>query len=511
MLKLHTVATLMVVISPSACSDRVESQTPPAPRQQNPQPDSGPAIPPPAAPKQADASTPTAHEQPLIEEIKPYVLMLGADHATLCWMTRHSCIGQVRLHDYDTETVHTETAPAGHMHRVAIRGLTPGTTYRYEIGRNHQGTFTTADTLPEFEVAVFGHPGGTDRPLEYPTEMLQGRLMAISPDFALCTGDITLNATMRGMRDTFLRRFDTFLASRPIYVSPSNHEGRFNGNDYEVFRALFPYDYGLASGGSYWFDYKQARFFALSYKLRTPELFREHVSWLADAIDHSPQEFNIVFLGGQDESYYDKDMLFETLASRPVELVLGGDGGGTFQQQPHGVDFFFSGDGDTGAYPFYYLRFHAHHFDVQLHYSDASRRSQSFRSFYSKKQRTVLRQLAPCRTESPAHQLNFVKIGEPSTAIDGLHLTIDWPHDEDVELQMVMKPSHTGASKEQCHLVKAKSRTEVLIDIPEWSPTDHAGKTYELAELLVQLAPHRPYYKKYDLQAAVSDVYLFAR
>lgn len=449
--------------------------------------------------------------RPLVEEIRPYVLELGSDHATLCWMTTKAVAGEVTLFDYDSEKRYTEDGQAGYMHKVRMDGLTPGTTYRYQIGRNHQGTFRTADSTPSFEVAVFGHPGGTEQPLEYPTELLQGRLIALAPEFAMCTGDITLNATMRGMRDTFLRRFDQYMASRPIQIAPSNHEGKWNGHSYDVFRTLFPYDFALPTGGTHTFDYKHARFFALTYKLRTPELFAEHVTWLAEQIDASDKEFNIVFLGGQEPKYYDKKLLFETLAARNVELVLGGDGGGVFQENVHGQDFFFCGDGGLNAYPFYYLRFHAHHFDVQLQYSDGTRPSKNLRTFYSKKKRKVLTDLAPHAIDGPSHLLQFKGIGVKSTEIDGLHLTFDWPHDEPVELQMLIKPKKGGRSKEQCHLIPANSKTEVLIDIPEWSPTELAGTTYVLDELTLQLARHRPYHKKYDVQKAISNAYLFAR
>ena len=240
-------------------------------------------------------------------------------------------------------------------------------------------------------------------------------------------------------------------------------------------------------------------------------MFREHVAWLADAIDQSDQEFNIVFLGGQEPKYYDKDMLFETLASRPVELVLGGDGGGVWQQKVHGVDFYFSGDGDLRAYPFYYLRFYEHHFNVQTHYADASRKSVSYGSFYSKKPRRVLQQLARRQQASPEWKLHYAGIGAPSTEVDGLHLTIDWDNDIDVELQLLVKGEKAGFMKEQCHLVKAGTKTDVLIDIPAMHPSESPGTPYVVDELVVQLASHRTYARDYPLQEKISGVYLFGR
>ena len=60
---------------------------------------------------------------------------------------------------------------------------------------------SNADCSPSFEVAVFGHPGGTETPMEFPTELMAGALLDIDPEIVLCTGDLVLEATPRAMRD----------------------------------------------------------------------------------------------------------------------------------------------------------------------------------------------------------------------------------------------------------------------------------------------------------------------
>jgi len=449
--------------------------------------------------------------RPELEPIPPYVLSLGRDHATLCWVTRDVCVGEVKLSGYADDAVYVEDRPASNYHRVKITGLQSATTYRYEVGRNYVGSFKTADGSPAFEVAVFGHPGGTERAFEYATETLAGRLVSLSPEIALCTGDITFRATIRNMRDCFLHRFASYLSSKPIYISPANHEGRNNGQDYTDFRTLFPYEFGPTKGGSYWFDYKQARFFALTYKLKSKALFREHVKWLAEAIDQSDQEFNIVFLGGQDESYYDKDFLFRTLSKRPVDLVLGGDGGGVMQEKLHGLDFYFSGDGGMSSYPFYYLRFFDHHFHVHGLFSDARSKHVNYRSFYSKKPRTVLEQLKPKQVASDPWALRYQGLDLDSMDVGGVQLDIDWPHDEEVELQLYWKASTRSRIKEQCHLIKPKSKSHVLIHIPPRHPVGTPGEVYKLVQVEIGLAEHRPYRKKYELKDLITNVSIFAR
>jgi hypothetical protein len=447
---------------------------------------------------------------PVHESIPPYVLELGADYVTLCWLTEQELVGSVRLFSYSEKSDHQEETPPSCYHRVAIKGLSPATTYRYEIGLNYHGSFRTADSSPTFEVAVFGHPGGTEAPLEYPTELLSGRLLDIDPEIVLCTGDIALNATPRSIRETFFSRFGRFMASKPIYVCPSNHEGKFNGYDYTEFRKLFPYNFGPETGGSHWFDYKNARFFALTYKLKTPELFREHVEWLCQAIDASTQEFNIVYLGGQEPKYYDKEFLFQSLSKRPVELVLGGDGGGVWQEQNHGIDFYFSGDGAMRQYPFYYLRFFEHHFNVQTQYTEGA--GQNYRSFYSKRPHRVVQDLASKRVESEPHLLVFDDIDIKTSIAGGLRFDIDWHFDADVELEMRYgSKERKDETKVQAHLVKKNTKSTVLIHVPLTPSEDAAGQPFVLNRLSLSLAPHRAYFRKYPLQEVISNAVLFAR
>ncbi|MFT4515243.1 MAG: hypothetical protein ACI89X_002625 [Planctomycetota bacterium] len=463
-----------------------------------------------AAPPAIRSKAQRAPTLPVDESIPPYVLELGANHATLCWLTEKELVGSVCLFSYSEKSDHQEDTAPSRYHRVAIKGLAPATTYRYEIGLNYRGSFRTADSSPTFEVAVFGHPGGTEAPLEYPTELLAGRLLDIDPEIVLCTGDIALSASPRSIRETFFNRFGRFMASKPIYVCPSNHEGKHNGRDYSEFRKLFPYEFGPATGGSHWFDYKNARFFALTYKLNTPELFREHVEWLCQAIDASDQEFNIVYLGGQEPKYYDKDFLFRSLSKRPVELVIGGDGGGVWQQQHHGIDFYFSGDGSMRQYPFYYLRFFEHHFNVQTQYTDGA--GKNYRSFYSKRPRRIVQDLAAKQAETEPHIVHFKSLGIDTKIAGGVSFEIDWHFDEDVELEMTWaSENRRGLAKVQSHLVRKNTKTTVLIHVPLTRPEDAAGEPYTLDQLVLTLAPHRPYFRKYPLQEVISNAALFAR
>jgi hypothetical protein len=63
-----------------------------------------------------------------LEPIPPYVLTLGRDHATLCWVTRDVCVGEVKLSGYADDAVYVEDRPASNYHRVKMTGLQAATT-----------------------------------------------------------------------------------------------------------------------------------------------------------------------------------------------------------------------------------------------------------------------------------------------------------------------------------------------------------------------------------------------
>jgi hypothetical protein len=108
--------------------------------------------------------------------------------------------------------------------------------------------------------------------------------------------------------------------------------------------------------------------------------------------------------------------------------------------------------------------------------------------------------------------LHFKNLSSPSKVVAGVKLDIDWRFDEDVELEVRWKAKGRGGfPKEQSHLVKAKTKSSILIHLPLVHPADTPGKPYELMELRITLAPHRAYFKKYPLQEVTSNASLFAR
>jgi len=425
------------------------------------------------------------------ETIAPYLLSRHETSATICWVSREPSLGSVVVHGPGDTKTFTAADEASRFHKVAITGLVPGTQYRYEVGKNYRGTFETVGPQTAFRVAVFGHTGGTDEPREYPTQLLASQLSALRPDVTLCTGDIVYHSNIADFRDTFFRPFARLLEERPIYVAASNHDCSWpwlHGIDYGNVRKLFPHDYASNKGAYYQFTHKNTSFFAVSY-VQSAADFKQQTRWLVDALQASTSEFNIVYLGGQEPLYYDKDYFFKQISSAPVDLVLGGDGGGVWQAKYHGVPFFFAGDGSDKHHPFYWLSVKDYRFSVRVRDSGGNSRNKLWQFFSTRPKQTAIALEAKQQPTAP-HIARFASIGLPSDKFDGLEFDIDWPFDQELPLQVRWRPaSKKRLGGEQSYrlqylMLLPQSKQKMRIAIPDKDPL--TGKPYELDWLQIE-------------------------
>jgi hypothetical protein len=403
---------------------------------------------------------------------------------------------------------------------VRFTDLEPGTSYRYTVCVGERevwnGRLRTADETDELRLAVFGHTAGSETDGTFPVQLLASTIADLQVDLALCTGDVTLYATPEGFARKWFGLFGEYLASRPIHVAPGNHDAGWPmlyGVDFSAFRAMFPHEYGTERGGSYSVDHKHVKLVAFSYVAQGPEAFAEELAWLGRELDASRAEFNLVFLGGAQEGYYDAELLFRTLSEHPVDLVLGGDGQGFRQEQRHGVDFFFAGTLGSSAPPYYLLEFQPYAFHVR----GFDTRGQSIfrgRTFVSRRaKRTVTDVLQAAGTvEWPApNEVECKGLEVERSRFDGLRVVLDWEH-EDTELWVRWAPVfEPGLSGERTYrerkLVLEGSRREYLIRMPELDPL--RLESYSLAEVRLRAGPEREA-ERFRLEGALVEVALFA-
>ncbi len=450
------------------------------------------------------------------ETIRPYILNLNSNSATICWVSNDEMRGKVTLYSIFDQRRFTENKTS-RVHKISMNELIPGTRYRYEVEAFYRGEFTTASLDDAFQIAVFGHTGGTEAENQYPAELLAQKICDINPDFALCGGDITYYSTIPEFARNYFHCFGNFLDSKPIYVAPGNHDCAWPmlyGINYSAFRKLFPYNYASENGAYYSFVYKNTKFIALSYVMPKKEDFKKQIKWLLKELDSSESEFNIVFLGGAQEGYYDKKLLFKSMAGRPVDLVFGGDGAKVFQDKLNGVNFFFAGTDFSNPQQFYHLKFEKYRFRAQL-FDSVGMRKKGFWTFYSCRDKEIIQKLHDGmflpEGEFSTLSLRLRSIDLPSDKVDGLGLVIDWNADSNARLWIRWAPASEKKLlgeryfREQVLSVKANKTNKYLIPLPPVDPLSR--KPYNLDKIYLKIEPRKG--RKVSPEQAHAEVYLF--
>jgi hypothetical protein len=179
---------------------------------------------------------------PLASAVEPVArrLAFGADPATamsVTWSTLDATDAAVRvLHaGEEVATVHAATVEVGGLrhHRAPVAGLSPGTTYDYELvhgGQSSSGaSFTTApDGAAPFTFTAFGDQGTGAG-----AAAINAAVAAQSPAFNLHVGDLcyaynlgtgTGGSVDPTKWDAWLRLIDPVASRVPWMVSVGNHE-----------------------------------------------------------------------------------------------------------------------------------------------------------------------------------------------------------------------------------------------------------------------------------------------
>lgn len=456
-----------------------------------------PSVPQPLEIQDDAAGGPIRSAGPSLEiGIDPYVLDVGPDSVTLAWTTRVAAEGRAVLRGPAGERISAEAAPTRH-HRARFEGLSPATTYRWSVGEVHQGIVRTPRLEQLQRFAVFGHPGGTAVDGAFPFATLGHTLDGLALDFALCTGDICYFTQEASFEELFMRPFRDFLSSAPIYLAAGNHEGGFPGRyawNYDVFRALFPYDYPTERGAFHSFVRGNVHFLSVVYHPRNAEELAQQLAWIETELAGSTSEFRVAFLGGAnrrtDGSF---DRIVQALAGGGVDVVFGGDGAGTEQGELGGMPYFFAGTRHEAPPNFYHVE--ARPYELMITLRDASM-SQPTRkwSLQSKRPKTLVEDLMPFAKAHPRLERAVVLEGldVPSLEFHGVRIAVRNDTDRTFPLylrwgEQLEDPSF-GAGRmfrRQAVLLPPKQVTSFDTYLPPRDPV--SGKLWSLGEAELRL------------------------
>ena len=313
-----------------------------------------PAAPPlEAAPASLPRSAATLSREPFLQKVSD-------TSVTVVWATREPGAGELRYHVEGSPTVLNAAANTTlyaasytgmsfdyYQHEATASGLTPSTTYRYDVSVDGvvltPGTdlFTTAPANGQGTVTfiAFGDSGSGE-----PRQLDLGDLMAAQSaagefDLAIHTGDVVYpKGTHQLLNDRFFRAYEGWLRRRPIFMSFGNHEEyAFGGQPYfDVF--------ALPENGAndvhpdhreryYSFDYGPVHFIALDTQLALSSGSRrqQQLDWLVRDLEATTQPWRIAFFhrpayGSNDftSSFDVRDPLRPIFERYGVQLVLAG-------------------------------------------------------------------------------------------------------------------------------------------------------------------------------------------
>ena len=204
----------------------------------------------------AGSATPPPSSATVVRQ--PYLQQVTSTGATVVWATREGGAAQLRVSTSGGTTVTANAAsvlvPASatglsgdyYQHVARVEGLSPSTTYQYDIllgGGDLNPSVDTLRTAPPIgagavSFVAFGDSGTGSTQQQQIAAMLAGE----NADFAMHGGDIAYGnsggtgpASYQTMDNWFFSMYASWLRSRPMFPSIGNHDSRAenaNGRPY---------------------------------------------------------------------------------------------------------------------------------------------------------------------------------------------------------------------------------------------------------------------------------------
>ena len=195
----------------------------------------------------------------------------------------------------------------GAIHVVELTGLSPATTYTYQVGGPGEWSQTfSLETAPavacepyRFVVLGDNRPDTEWLPQIHWNPILQ-ESVADQPLFILHSGDIVKDGDQTGQWRTFFESSGHFLANTPFMAAPGNHDDGPGEGDSANYNQLFSYPRNSVTQTEdyYFFTTADAIFVSLSTVSFEggDEPYQEQADWLDQVLTDNPRPWKIVFL-----------------------------------------------------------------------------------------------------------------------------------------------------------------------------------------------------------------------
>lgn len=252
---------------------------------------------------------------------QPYLQNMGADHVTILWSARENQSASVQ---YSTDTSLSNTAPAFlratfssvqtglgftfYQYRADITGLSPGTSYYYQVmmgGLPADTTtlqanyrFTTPGTGPVTFLVLGDSGDGSSHQLAVALQMVKEQ-----PNFVIHVGDIAYQSgTYSEFTANYFPYYFTLMRRACFYPIAGNHEYYTdNSAPYLALSAPPSNNSGVDEGRYYSFDWQNLHFVAVDANLLDPTVpsfagaQTRMLAWLENDLANSQATWKIPF------------------------------------------------------------------------------------------------------------------------------------------------------------------------------------------------------------------------
>src|SRR5262245_44354106 len=171
----------------------------------------------------------------------PYLQSLLADSVKVLWFTAEPSVGKVRIHpEGGGQDEVVENAP-GTRHEVLITGLSPSTSYRYEVlqgdtliasGDDFQFHTPPPPGHGSFRAVLVGDSGDPNLAGENFQHEVTLLMESLNPDLFLHVGDYVYTGTLD---QVFFQEYRRLLARTGVFPARGNHEGISPQEWYDAF------------------------------------------------------------------------------------------------------------------------------------------------------------------------------------------------------------------------------------------------------------------------------------
>ena len=246
------------------------------------------------APTATRTPTPTETLLPTPEAtlvLGPYLQSPRKDQIVVMWEVDRVTTGEVAFGPADGElSLQVDSSSAGRRHEVALTGLEPGTSYRYQVRINGAplAPERTFRTLPDGSQGLrFAVLGDTQSGHAVHRSVVE-RIVEWGPDFVLHTGDLVSDGMSNGDWLRFFEAEEPLMSERVLFPVLGNHDmGR---------ERLFAYFDPPGSEPWYSFDVGAARFIALQVDgLGSYDEDSTQYRWLEQQLEENDRPWVIVW------------------------------------------------------------------------------------------------------------------------------------------------------------------------------------------------------------------------